>query len=47
MEKEKIKSITIKDNEKWRQEHGYKIYSKTGSYEKLNQAQKGKNMILK
>ncbi len=31
----------------WRQDHGYKIYSKTGNYEILKQSHKGERKILK
>ena len=44
---EEVINLPSEERKKWRQEHGYKVYSKTGNYEELKQEQKGKNMILK
>ena len=43
---EEIINLSSEERKKWRQDHGYKIYSKTGNYEKLKKDEKGKNMIL-
>lgn len=44
---EEIINMTSEERKKWRQIHGYKIYSEVGSYDKLRKEQKGKNMASK
>ncbi len=44
---EELLTMPAEERKAWRQEHGYKVYSKTGNYESLKQAEKGKRRILK
>lgn len=44
---EEVKHFTREERKKWRQSHGYKVYSKIGDFVSLVSREKGKNKILK